>query len=154
MAQCKRVERLRRRERDDSMYSLYASLRHRPNICILYSVRPASAAAVAAPLLKEWPEKRDASKPARVSRSQRLDMNAEYCSGEPSPLQKIGDPGGQGSALNKDCSAVTAQVEVLTAAIKMVTHLRNGSVLEAGKVMLMVEGTSMDGKNETELRVR
>ena len=95
---------------------MYASLRHLPSIWISYSVKPASAAVVAAPLLKECPEKREASKPARVSKLRRLATNAEYWRGEPSLLQNKGEFAGLGSALNKNCRALTAQVGASTEA--------------------------------------
>ncbi len=37
------------------MYTRYAELDHRPNICIVAYPKPHACAVVAAPILKEWP---------------------------------------------------------------------------------------------------
>ena len=65
-------------------------------------------------------------------------------------LQNKGLLGGLGSTLNRNCRALTVQVGASTVAMWIVTPLLNGSVLEAGKVMLMSEGELMDGEKEME----
>ena len=125
------------------MYPLKADDFHRPRVWIRESLRPALAAAVAAPILKLWPLNLESSIPTSLRALRSPVINFDFDSDDPSLKMKRG-PGVTGRQARYPNMAVTGHKGSPVAPRCKVVPTPNGSFLLLLSLTVMNEGDTWE----------